>query len=95
MGPFGGFRESSLKGISSSHLVHAFHFGRFVRVVVADLERKGEFSVAVEPFVGLDDQLEVEEVVRIRKFRSAGLWQLQLVDVFRDPKLQGYDKMTK
>ena len=65
-----------------------------MRVVVADLERKGEFSVAVEPFVRLDDQLEVEEVVRIRKFRSAGLWQLQLVDVFRDPKLQGYDKMN-
>ena len=88
-------RGNSSKEKKWTNLVHAFHFWRLVRIVLPDLEREAEFPSSVKSFVRLDDQLEVEEVVRIRKFRSAGLWQLQLVDVFRDPELKGFDKTTK
>jgi hypothetical protein len=54
---------------------------------LADFKHEGEFSTTVKPFIGLDDQLEVEEVIRIRKFGFARFRQLQLVDVFRNSKL--------
>jgi len=44
-----------------------------VRRILTDLERETELSAAIEALVGLDDQLEVEEVIRIRKFCFAGL----------------------
>ena len=59
-----------------------------MRIVWTDLERKIEFPAAVKSLVRLDNQPEVEEVVRIRKFGSASFWQLQLVDVLCNPELQ-------
>ena len=59
-----------------------------MRIILTNLEREGELSAAVESLVRLDDQLEVEEVVRVGELGPAGLRQLQLVDVFRDAELK-------
>ena len=81
-------RGNSSKEKKRTNLVHAFHFWRLVRIVLPNLEREAEFPSSVKSFVRLDDQLEVEEVVRIRKLCFARLGQLQLVDIFRYPELK-------
>ena len=46
-----------------SHLIAAFHFGRFVRIVWTDLEWKGELSTAVEALIGSYEQLETQQII--------------------------------
>ena len=69
-------------------LVDALHLGRFVGVIGTDLEGETELSGSVKSLVRLDDQLEAEEVVRIRKFCFTSFRKLELVDVFRDSELE-------
>lgn len=45
------------------------------------LEVEHKPSPLVESFVGADDQLEVEQIVRVGKFRGTGFRQIQLVNI--------------
>ncbi len=71
------------------HLGDALHLGRFVRVARADLKAEVEPAPPVEPLVWGDDQLEVEQVVRVRELGATGFGQLQLGDVLGDSQLGG------
>lgn len=46
------------------------------------LEVEHEPTTFVESFVRADDQLEVEQIIRIGEFRGARLGQIQLIDVY-------------
>ena len=71
------------------HLGDALHLGRLVRVARANLEAEAEPAPPVEALVRGDDQLEVEQVVRVCELSATGLGQLQLGDVLGDSQLGG------
>ena len=59
------------------------NLGWLVRIGSPDLETEVELSVPVESLVRENDQLETQEIVRVRELRLAGLGQLQLIDVLQ------------
>lgn len=63
------------------HLRFAFYFRGFMRVVGPNFKVEREASAPIIPFIWTDYELEIQQIVRIRKFRRASLGQVQLIQV--------------
>lgn len=63
------------------NLLRALDLWRVVREVVIDIKCEGERSTLVHAFVGLDDQVEVEDIVRVREYGLHGRTKGQLLEV--------------
>jgi len=65
----------------------ALHLWWFVGICGSYFEGECEYSAPVEALIGVDDKLEVEQIVNVGELCLAGLRKLQLIQVLGDPEL--------
>ncbi len=67
----------------------ALHLGRFVGIVLGDLDSEIEGRGGVVSFLGLKYKVESHEIIRVRKGDTDGIWGIELVYVFLNTNLTG------